>query len=264
METNLQFSTDPDPVKSKSKCIFMTGHLKEKKPVNLQLYGVDLPFVKTAAHLGHQLSEDCNMNHDIRCRRAEFISNSTEIRETFSFAQPNQILQAVKTYCCSMHNCMTWDLFSDMAKQFYNCWTTCVKLAWRVDRAARSYFVDNLFDGGLSSMRSSVLACYGNFYDGVRHSTALEMRTVACVTADDVRSVTGKNLRNILKETGFDPRNHRHKVREVILNYRCTVPEVDTWRIPCLQKFLGERFRLEVLSEDTSEVEALILSLVKT
>ena len=70
------------------------------------------------------------MDQDIRCRRAEFIRNSTEV---FPFAQPNQILQAVKTYCCSMHNCMTWDLSSDIANQFYNSWTTYVKLTWNIE-----------------------------------------------------------------------------------------------------------------------------------
>ena len=262
LETNLQYSTHPDPVKSKSKCIFMTGHMKAKKPVNLQLYGVDLPFVTTANHLGHQLSEDCNMDQDIRCRKAEFIGNSTEVREMFSFAQPNQVLQAVKTYCCSMHNCMTWNLFSDMARQFYNCWSTCVKLVWEVDRAAKSYFVDNLLAGGIPSMRSSVLACYGNFFHGLKNSAALELRTLACVAASDIRSTTGSNLRNLYLETSLDPRRNRWKVRETILNRKCPVPEIDRWRIPCLPNFLGSRYELEMRCEDTSEVDSLILSLV--
>ena len=230
--------------------------------MNLQLYGVDLPFVKTANHLGHQLSEECTMDQDIRCRKGQFIGNTTDVREMFSFAQPNQIIQAVKTYCCSMHNCMTWNLFSDMAKQFYNCWNTCVKLAWNVDRAAKSYFVDNLLAGGLPSLRSSVLACYGNFYHGVRNSAALEVRTLACVAASDVRSTTGNNLLNIQKESGVDPKEHRWKARDVILDYRKPVPDMDTWRIPCLQKFLAQRYNMNVLGEDVSDVDALILSLV--
>ena len=263
-ETNLEFSTHPDPVKSKSKCIFMTGHMKSSKPVNLQLYGVDLPFVKTANHLGHQISEDCTMDQDIRCRRAEFIGNSTDVREMFSFAQPNQIIQAVRTYCCSMHNCMTWDLFSDMARQFYNCWSTCVKLAWDVDRASKSYFVDNLLAGGLPSMRSSVLACYGNFFAGVRFSAAIEVRTLACVAAADVRSTTGSNLRKLANETGVDPRENPSEVRRLLLDTKCPVPAMDTWRIPCLKRFLSVRHRMNVVGEDSSAVDALILSLVTT
>ena len=163
-ENNLEFSTDPDPVKSKSKCIFMQGHMKQSKPVNLKLYGVDLPWVKTATHLGNELSEHCNMEQDMKVKRANFVKNSTDIREAFSFAQPNQILQAVQTYCGSLYGAMTWSLFSDKAMQVFNCWSTCVKLAWGVTRATHTYFVDHLLSGGIPSMRPSTLACFWKFY----------------------------------------------------------------------------------------------------
>ena len=96
-QNNLEFSTDPNPAKSKSKCIYMCGHLKKAKPVNLQLYGVDLPWVPTATHLGNELSWECSMDQDMKCKRASFIGRSTEVRETF--AQPNQVLQACQSKC---------------------------------------------------------------------------------------------------------------------------------------------------------------------
>ena len=37
MQNNLEFSTDPDPKKSKSKCICMQGAKKLPKPPNLKL-----------------------------------------------------------------------------------------------------------------------------------------------------------------------------------------------------------------------------------
>ena len=120
-ENNLEFATDPDPVKSKSKCIFMQGNMNHPKPVNLKLYGVDLPWVKSAVHLGHELTEDCTMEEDMKVKRADFISQSTDVREMFKFAQPNQVLQAVRTYCCSMYGAMTWSLCSPRAMQVYNC-----------------------------------------------------------------------------------------------------------------------------------------------
>ena len=122
--------------------------------------------------------------------------------------------------------------------------------------------MDNLLAGGIPSMRSSVLACYGNFFHGLRNSDALELRTLACVAASDIRSTTGSNLKNLSSETSLDPRGNRWKVRETILNKKCPVPEIDRWRIPCLQKFLGSRYELEMRCEDTSEVDSLILSLV--
>ena len=264
MDTNLHFSTHPDPGKSKSKCIFMSGHMKAKKPLNLTLYGVDLPFVKTATHLGHQLSEDCTMEHDIKCRRAEFIGNSTEVREMFSFAQPNQILQAVRTYCCSMHNCMTWPLFSSAADQFFNCWSTCVKLAWRLDRATKTFFVDNLLAGGLPSLKTSVRACFSNFHQGVITSASLEVRVIACIAGSDLRSSTGSTLHNIALVTGSDPVREPARARQELLRLRHPVPAAESWRIPCLMKFLDVRHKQELLGEDTGEVEAIIRSLVTT
>ena len=68
---NLVFSTDNDPLKSKT--IFMTGQRLRNvpKPSPLCLYEKNLPWVSHASHLGHELHDDgyqdfvCRMNtHD--------------------------------------------------------------------------------------------------------------------------------------------------------------------------------------------------------
>ena len=57
-------------------------------PVHLQLYGVDLPWVTHATHLGHELHQDCTMEYDANMKRADFIRSSTDMREMFGFANP--------------------------------------------------------------------------------------------------------------------------------------------------------------------------------
>ena len=53
---NLQFSTDPAPEKSKSKCIFICGkQTRLRKPDNLTLFGAELPRV-TSANRDHLFS----------------------------------------------------------------------------------------------------------------------------------------------------------------------------------------------------------------
>ena len=55
---NNSFSTDPDPRKSKGKCIFMMGKRKGLgRPVPLELCGHRLPWVHHVVHLGHELHE---------------------------------------------------------------------------------------------------------------------------------------------------------------------------------------------------------------
>ena len=49
---NISFSTDPDPKKSKSKCIFFVGKRRRlAKPANLTLCGHHLQLFESAVHL---------------------------------------------------------------------------------------------------------------------------------------------------------------------------------------------------------------------
>jgi hypothetical protein len=96
LENNVFFSSDPDPKKSKSKVVYMCGqNTGLAKPSPLNLGGRVLPWVPTATHLGHELHESGTMEHDARVKRVMFISKSLEIRETFSFASPVEIMRAV-------------------------------------------------------------------------------------------------------------------------------------------------------------------------
>ena len=91
----ITFSTDPNPKKSKTKCVYMCGVSNPRYPAPVKLYGRDLPYVITATHLGHELHQDVTMEYDANVKRISFIDKSTKIRETFHFADPTNILQAV-------------------------------------------------------------------------------------------------------------------------------------------------------------------------
>ena len=90
-------------------------------PAPLQLYGLDLPWVAHATHLGHELHQNCTMDMDIKMKRASFIKNSTDIRDMFSFALPSQVLTAVKVYSAHFYGAPLWDLYGDLAGQMYRC-----------------------------------------------------------------------------------------------------------------------------------------------
>ena len=72
--------------------------------------------------LGHEFEESGAMHQDIRIKRAQFISNSLEMREVFSFANPIEILKAMKVYRAIFHGSNLWELGSRMARQVYSAW----------------------------------------------------------------------------------------------------------------------------------------------
>ena len=80
LENNLKFSTDNDPAKSKTKCLYMVGPTVKNPvhPAPVKLYGTDLPWVTHATHLGHELNQDCTMNMNTRMKRAVFVRRSVK------------------------------------------------------------------------------------------------------------------------------------------------------------------------------------------
>ena len=56
------------------------------KPVLVMLAGRELPWVRTATHIGHELHESGNLEHDACIKRADFIDKSVEMRTIFKFA----------------------------------------------------------------------------------------------------------------------------------------------------------------------------------
>ena len=103
-KSNITFSTDPIPSKSKSKCMYVVGNKRNlEKPAPLTLCGRSLPWVDKVDHLGNILTSHGNMEHDAAVKRAKFITTSTEIRELFKFAAPSEILKALKIYCNSYY-----------------------------------------------------------------------------------------------------------------------------------------------------------------
>ena len=68
LENNIQFSTDDDPSKSKSKVIYVVGPQGGggPRPLPLVLCGRALAWVQKAEHMGHTLHEDGTMAQDCR------------------------------------------------------------------------------------------------------------------------------------------------------------------------------------------------------
>ena len=263
LRNNLQFSTDPDPRKSKSKCIFVCGRNKHLvKPAPVTLYGVDLPWVSTATHLGHELSEDGSMDTDVKGKRAAFITRRTEVRETFGFASPMEVLTAVKVYTCDFYGAMLWDLGGEEVQKLLNCWTTCVKLAWNVPRGTHTYFVDHLLSGDLSSAKVDIMVRYLKFFKGLLKSPTKEVLLMANLSARDVRSTVGKNLRYLQLESGQDPWiTSPADLRQSLSSQKADAPEDDRWRLRYLAKLLEERGQHYYECKDTLNHSNLIDSL---
>ena len=264
LEVGLEFSTDPNPAKSKSKAIFVIGrHTGLQKPVPLVLSGQNLPWVQHATHLGHEFHENGTMEMDTGMRRASFIGRCLEVQEAFSFATPDDTLGAVKLYCGDLYGGMLARLDSPAATQLMNCWGVAVKDVWDVPRATHSIYARWL-SGQHSSFREDLLSRWVKFYQSCLTGPSPEVAVIARVAAADIRSTTGANNRLIVNATGLDARTATSlQVRRVLQEREEKMSEEQQAVALDITHLLEERNRLVEQDKDTQLISQQISHLCK-
>ena len=266
-EYNIQFSTDPVPQKSKSKCIFMRGRNKNLvTPPELMLCGRLLPWVERASHLGHELHESGLMELDTSCKRAQFIEKSMEIRTMFHWAGPAEIMRALKLYLSSFYGAMLWDLAGEKTRQVFSAWNTAVKLTWDCPRETRTFLLQRVLSSDMTSAKTDILGRYTKFFFSLKKSACYEVRVLANLTARDLRTTTARNLKAVRDASGLDPLDSSFcKVKTAISSReQVDVQPQDQWRIRYLWTLLGrlQEAKSMAMMDEQKELQTLIDSLV--
>ena len=261
VEHNLVFSTDPNPSKSKTKCIFFCGRVNNVEyPAPVLLDGKELPWVQSAEHLGHTLHQVANMDLDCKIRRAKFINKTVELRELLSFAHPSQVLKAVQVYCSDAYGSMLCQLNSESSEKFFRSWNTCVKLVYDIPRDTFTYLVEDYFAKGFSSLRNQVISRYPSFFHKLLLSPSREVRLLAHIVSRDPESVTARNIRYVKELTSFDPWDFSSLKIKAALPIK-TVPEGERWRLGLLDSLVKIRRTKLTCLEDKQRITAMLNSL---
>ena len=104
-----------------------------------------------------------------------------------------------------------------------------------------------------------MLARFCKFYDSVKKSKSMEVRLVASLAVVDIRTSRGSNCQGMRREFKMQA-EPMVLMRDKILDAKRAVPGQDSWRLPCLMKFMDQRYQLEASLEDTKEIDLLIES----
>ena len=118
----------------------------------------------------------------------------------------------------------------------------------------------------VSSMKASLSSKFIGFFHCLITSPSNEVMVVTMLAARDLRSNLGKNLSMVRETTGLDPWVARPGQLRAALNLsdRREVPEMELYRVPLLQKLLGQRLQAHYMAdvEEEERLTALINSLV--
>ena len=157
---------------------------------------------------------------------ASYVDKNCTLNQ-FSFAHPICRMQLNKIYNCHYTGCQIWDLFSQGAVKFYSTYNRSVKVM-----ADLPYLIEPL--SGQQHMSITVTRNFLSFINKIKQSAKPVLRQLYNIAKNDVRTITGSNLRNILLQTGLSSVDDLHQGTVKQIKYE-EIREMDKWRIPIIQ-----------------------------
>ena len=248
----LKFSTDPDPRKSKTKCI---AWLRKPRPLpSLVLCGNQLPWVDRVIHLGVTLTNDSNPTEvDMDIKKARYIAKNIEINQEFHFSSSETKLRINDIYNSSWFGSVIYDLFSPAAVRLESAYNRSVKCMLNLPLQTHRGLIEPLTNR--QHLRKVFVRRFLQMLSKVRRSRKPILKTLLLVTENDSRSATGSNLRKIMLQVG------KYDVTEVSeadaekLKYH--VMEDAEWKIEMLEGLMTERETRELDAEEQEWLQHL-------
>ena len=159
----MKFSTDPDPKKSKTKCLLFT---KKKKTVPVVfLNGNPLPWVEKADHLGNSLSVNVNTNpvsmdtsSDLLQKTAIFFDSVHQLVQKYGYCDPRLVCELVRIFGTSFYGSALWQLDSIEHEQLNRSWNTCIKMVYKLPFNCHTGFIESFSE--IPHLQKDFFSCY--------------------------------------------------------------------------------------------------------
>ena len=140
---NLTFSTDPNPIRCKTKCL--ASLKKDKELRKLCLNEMELPWVTASKHLGCTIEQNVhNMKKDLMEKRAIYINRANELVQEFHFAHPLTKVKINNIFNSYFYGSSLWDMFGEEATRLQNTWNISQRIMLKIPRNSHQYFLEPL------------------------------------------------------------------------------------------------------------------------
>jgi hypothetical protein len=232
---NLIFSTDPNPVKCKTKCM---AYLKRQRVLpNMTLCGTPLPWVDKLKHLGITVTSIIDgCQKDISIKRARYIERSCEILQEFHFTAPLMKMKLHSIYNSHFTGSCCWDMTSQAGKMLEATFNKNIKITYDLPYATHRNLLPVI--SGAKPLRITLAKRLIAFTERIRNSDKSVLRRILTLVESDARTVTGRNLRSVLLLTDKARINQLQPSDMELVSY---YGEPEQWRIVSINEVLQMR-----------------------
>ena len=255
---NLKFSTDPDPVKCKTKCLAFTTRKRELK--QMMLCGNPLPWVNHCKHLGNHLENKINgMKHDLTIKQAQYINKNNDLEQEFYFCHPQTKFNINKIYNSHFTGSPLWNLFGSEALKMESTWNRSVKNMYDLPYATHRWLIEPISES--LHLRRILIQRFLSFVRQVKKSEKVITNMLLNTIMSSTRSTTGYNLRRIMMEANLTDIEQLDKLSINTIQYH-PVKSEDEWKISVIKECIDAKFgKKNIEGFSTEEIDEICGSL---
>ena len=234
-EHSMVFSTDPDPSKSKTKCMLFTKDKNLKVP-KLTLNGENLPWVPKAKHLGNNLTVEVSKNKlgmdtskDLLQKRAIFFHKVHELKQAYGGYSPKIVCEIIKIFGTSFYGSPLWSLNSEEHLKLNRSWNTVVKIVYDLPFQTHTRFIESLTE--FPHLQSMLHGRYIGFSENLKNSKKSEIKLLYSLCINNKQSNTGQNLSFLMNTYNINEINELFAEKFSIKNSRVyPLEESENWK----------------------------------
>ena len=252
---NLKFSTDPNPVKCKTKLMaFMS---KPRELPSLLLCGTPLPWVDKIKHLGNHISNGKSRTDlDTQIKTSKYINKNNSIMQEFYFARPETLSMVNRIYNSHFTGSQLWDLGSREVEKLISTYNRSVKLMFGLPWATHRCLIQPII--GEPHISKVLISRFLSFISKVVHSKKSPLHTLLSIAKHDVRSTTGSNLRKIMLLSG---KTSISDLKNVSVPYH-DLPDDEAWKVEVIKELISSRHGdIQLPGWDKEEIEYIMNTL---
>ena len=234
----LKFSTDENPVKSKTKCLIFNKVKRNNAEVApIILNGNPLPWVSNVKHLGNILDSTNSMKADCLSKRGKFIGKVNSLLQEFHYVEPEVMVRLLNIYTTSYYGSVLWDLYSPEVTKIYSSWNVTMRKIFRLPWTTHRYLIEPI-----SCTRHPKTMLTGRmmkFMESLRTSSKSSVRYLVNSVVDDRRTLVGRTVSRIAKECDISRGSLTSRDGYKVKYFG--IPAENEWKVSILLELLKAR-----------------------
>ena len=174
------------------------AYLRKKRDLpSMMLCGNHLPWVESVKHLGITVTNEIDgCQKDMMQKRARYIERSCKILQEFNFAHSDSKMKLQTVYNSHFTGSPCWDLTSRAGEMFEATFNRSIKLTYGLPLPTHRSLIPVI--SKVKPLRITLSSRLLTFVSRLRKSEKPVLRKMLSIVENDVRTVTGRNLRNTL------------------------------------------------------------------